>query len=253
MVPLYYAREVAQYGRGMAEPDPNAVELYERAYAVLTEQVPRHPANIYNYYLLALIKIEWGKIDPTQLDQALIDIDKALEYSPERQQLRYVRGKILLLMGRYDEAIAYYQSTVDLNPDVTESWWNLGIANYQTGHYDEAIVAFERSMEIGRHPANLAETAAMIDIYAKQGNMEKVIKMYNLAIDRFGSQNPRLYAGIAAAYFETGEYELARMHANIAKQLDPSLSADTNNFLEMIDFVEAGGSLEELIVTSTDE
>lgn len=253
MVPLYYAREIAQYGRAMIEPDPNAAELFGRAYDVLAEQVPIHPANIYNYYLLALIKIEWGKIDLTQLDQALQDIDKALLYSPDRQQLRFVRGKVLLSMGRYDEAIAYYQSTVDLDPNVTESWWNLGIANYQTGHLDEAIVAFERSMEIGRHPANLAETAAMIDIYSQQGDMAKVVEMYSLAIDRFDPDNARLYAGIAAAYLELGQYDLARLHADIAKQLDPSLSAETNNFLEMVDFIEAGGSFEDLMATSTIE
>lgn len=251
MVALYYAREIAQYGRSLSEPDPSAVDFYERAYNVLAEQAQKHPANIYNYYLLALIKTEWGKVDPTQLDQALNDIDKALEYSSDRQQLMFVRGKILLLMGRHEEAIAYYQTVVDLDPKVTESWWNLGIANYQTGNFEEAIVAFERSMEIGRHPANLAETAAMIDIYATLGNLDKVIQLYGMAIEKLAPNNARLYAGIAAAYLEQGEYDLARLHANIARQLDPSLSADTNNFLRMVDYAEAGGNLAELMTTST--
>ena len=245
MVPLYYAREIAQYGRAKQMPEESDAELFERADRVLRETIPMHPANIYNYYLLALINIEWGILDPVRLEQALADIDEGLKYSPDRQQLRFVKGKILLSMGRNDEAIAYYQETINLDPEVTESWWNLGIANYQSGYIDEAVVAFERSMEIGRHPANLAEVAAMIDVYVDQGNLEKVIEMYNLAIDNFAPENARLYAGIAAAYLEVGEYELARMHANIAKQLDPSLSADTNNFLQLVDFVEAGGTIEE--------
>ncbi len=253
MVPLYYAREIAQYGRAKQMPEESDAELFERADHVLRETIPMHPANIYNYYLLALINIEWGILDPSRLEQALADIDEGLKYSPDRQQLRFVKGKILLSMGRNDEAIAYYQETVDLDPEVTESWWNLGIANYQSGYVDEAVVAFERSMEIGRHPANLAEVAAMIDVYVDQGNLEKVIEMYNLAIDNFAPENARLYAGIAAAYLEVGEYELARMHANIAKQLDPSLSADTNNFLQLVDFVEAGGTIEEYYGTSVVE
>lgn len=253
MVPLYYAREIAQYGRVKQIPEESDAELFERADRVLRGTIPKHPANIYNYYLLALINIEWGNLEPARLDQALADIDEGLKYSPDRQQLRFVRGKILLSMGRNDEAIAYYQETVDLDPEVTESWWNLGIANYQSGYIDEAVVAFERSMEIGRHPANLAEVAAMIDVYVDQGNLEKVIKMYNLAIDSFAPENARLYAGIAAAYLETGEYELARMHANIAKQLDPSLSADTNNFLQLVDFMEGGGTIEEFYGTTAIE
>ena len=253
MVPLYYTREIAQYARMLQVPSENDISLFERADQVLRDVAPKHPANIYNYYLLALVNIEWGKIDSVRLEQALVDIDEAIKYSPERQQLRFVRGKVLLTMGRNNEAIAYYQSTVDLDPNVTESWWNLGIANYQSGYLEEAIVAFERSMEIGRHPANLAETAAMIDIYSQQGHMEKVVEMYNLAIDRFDPENARLYAGIAAAYLELSQYDMARIHANIAKQLDASLSAETNNFLLLIDHIEAGGTVEEFYGAETIE
>lgn len=252
MVPLYYGREVAQLARAM-QPSEEMEQYLQRAYDVLLDAAKKHPANIYNYYLLSLIKIELGAYDPVHYEQALADIDEALKHSPERQQLRFIRGKALIAMGRSQDAIDYYKETVALDDQVTESWWNLGIAYYWEGRSEEAIEAFERSMEIGRHPANLAEVAAIIDVYSDLGRIDKVIEMYNLAIDRFAPENAQVYAGLAAAYLEAGEYDLARLHANLARKFDPSLSAETDNFIQMIDYVEAGGSLEDLMATSTTE
>ncbi|MDD4994904.1 MAG: O-antigen ligase family protein [Patescibacteria group bacterium] len=239
LVPLYYSREMAQISRSMQMPSDELAEYLERSYDALKATVPLHPMNIYNYYLMSLIQLELGKIDPTHHEQALADIDEALRYSPDRQQLRFVRGKALLNLGRTDEAVQYYLETVNLDPNVTESWWNLGIAYYEAEWEDKALEAFEKSASIGGHPVNLPEVAAMVELNAKAGNMPRVIELYNFAIDNIDENDPRLYAGIAAAYFEVGEYELARLYANIAKQLDPSISADTDEFLKMIDEKEA--------------
>jgi len=253
MVPLYWAREMAQISRMYQQPPEAMEEHMSRAYDVLKGTVPLHPANIYNYYLLALLKIELGAYDPANLEQALADIDEGLKYSPDRQQLRFVRGKILIALGRMEEAIEYYKDTLALDENVTESWWNLGIALYWAQRPQEAVEAFEHSVEIGGHPANLAEVAVLIDAYSDLGQIDKVIEYYNLAIDKFAPDNARVYAGLAAAYLEAGEYDLARLHANLAKQLDPSLSAETNNFLQLIDYVEAGGSLDDLTATNAAE
>jgi len=240
MIPLYYGRETVQLARAQATPIEGIEELYDRTSSLLIDISELHPANIYNYYLLALIYTEWGRTDSSYYDKALEYIDKALEYSPERQQLGYVKGNILLQMGRGEEAVEYYKEIVEYNDNVTESWWNLGVAYSRLGDYENAIAAFERSVEIGRHPVSLAELAALIDVYNKLGNVEKIIEMYTLGIEKFDPTNAFLYAGLARAYFEVGEYDLAELHALTALELDPSIAADTEKFLQMIRLAKMG-------------
>lgn len=248
LVPLYYAREIAAYSRGAQQADEYLVSRYERVYELMDGIAPLHPANIYNYYLMSLVQMEWANADPTHLDQAMIDIEKALEYSPKRQQLRYIKGKIYLLQGKNQESINYYQETVALDPNISESWWNLGIAQYQAGLVDEAIASFNKSMEIGAHPANIAEVMALIDVFSRKRDLYMVIQLYEKAIF-YEPNNARLYAALAAGYLEAGEYDKAREMANMAKQLEPSISAETDTFLQMIDFRE----MEAMSATSTGE
>jgi len=253
MIPLYYGRETVQLSRGQSTPIEGIEELFGRTAGLLDEVSRLHPANIYNYYLLALIYTEWGRIDSEYYNKALEYIDKSLEFSPERQQLGYVRGNILMQMGRGEEAVEYYKELVALDEDVTESWWNLGVAYTRLGDYENAIAAFERSMEIGRHPASLMEVAALIEVYSQIGDIDKIIEMYNIGIDRFDSENSRLYSGLARAYFEKGDYELARMYAKIAVELDPSIAGDTEQFLQMISLAEMGIEFDIDTATTTEE
>ena len=139
-----------------------------------------------------------------------------------------------------NEAVEYYKELVSYDENVTESWWNLGVAYTRLGDYENAAKAFERSVEIGRHPVNLAELAALIDVYNKLGNIEKIIEMYTLGIDKFDTTNAFLYAGLARAYYEVGEYDLAELHALTALELDSSIAADTEKFLQMIELAKMG-------------
>jgi len=238
MVPLYYAREIAQFSRMGPEPNDRLKELLQRSYDVLNGVEKRHEANIYIDYLLSLIQMELGKSDPAYYDQALVHIEDALKYSPNRQQLRFVKGKVLLLQEKYDEAVDYYKGTIDLDPEVAESWWNLGIAYYQAGQAQESLDAFEKARELGNYPKNIQEAAALIELYATYRDFDKLVEIYNFTIDNIAPKNPRLYAGLAAVYLEMGHYDLARLHANIAYELDPTLKEDTQNFLLLIDLEE---------------
>ncbi|MBU0648601.1 O-antigen ligase family protein [Patescibacteria group bacterium] len=237
MVPLYYAREVAGYSRNFDEPDEAFISKLERAYEQLSNVLPQHPANIYALYLLSLTQVELAKVDTAHYKQAMADIDKAIEYSPDRQQLRYVKGKIYLFQGDYDEAVAYFKETVDLDLNISESWWNLGIAQYQAGSLDDAVESFNKCMEIGGHPSNLAEAMALVEVFSQKRDLDKVIELYLKAIG-YEPENGRLYAALAAGYLEAGEFDKAREAAEIAKSLEPALSAETETFLEIVDFKE---------------
>ncbi len=62
-------------------------------------------------------------------------------------QLAY-QGYVALERGDSRQAVDLYERAVAKNPNVFEWWNNLGIAYRQTGRLDEAMSAYERSLEL---------------------------------------------------------------------------------------------------------
>ena len=61
----------------------------------------------------------------TNLKQALIDCELAIQLNPNFAEAHNLRGLILDEMGRLDEAIASYREAIRLNPDLEEAKSNL--------------------------------------------------------------------------------------------------------------------------------
>ncbi|MCQ2957880.1 MAG: tetratricopeptide repeat protein [Candidatus Gastranaerophilales bacterium] len=49
--------------------------------------------------------------------------------------------------GEYDKAIARLESSLDLNGDFPATYYNLGVAYYQTNNYEEAAKALNQAIE----------------------------------------------------------------------------------------------------------
>ena len=57
-------------------------------------------------------------------------------------------GNSLYEQGRYDEAVASYDRSLLLNPQLDAAWFNKGNALYMQGNYDKALFVFDRAIEI---------------------------------------------------------------------------------------------------------
>lgn len=53
------------------------------------------------------------------------------------------------LVRRWDRAIDQYGQLVEANPTVGLFWWRLGTSYLETGKFDEAVAAFEKSEQLG--------------------------------------------------------------------------------------------------------
>lgn len=61
-----------------------------------------------------------------EYDQALSDVDKVLANNPEDQDALGLKGNIMELMQRDDEARMYYEKVLELNPTNVQAWVDLG-------------------------------------------------------------------------------------------------------------------------------
>ena len=91
-------------------------------------------------------------------DKALADLDTVRARYPRQPSLPYSRSIVsnyYFKQGiengshyRNEEAVISFSKAVNANPKEPDSWYNLGYANFASGHYPEAIHALEISLRL---------------------------------------------------------------------------------------------------------
>ena len=51
-------------------------------------------------------------------------------------------------LGKIDEAEVYFAKALELNPDYTEAYNNLGIILYRLGKIDEAVASYKKAIKL---------------------------------------------------------------------------------------------------------
>lgn len=124
---------------------------YEKARAMYTELVQKYPGSPlreYNYLILGFAQLEHGEALATlQTFEGFIT-----EYpkSPEVPHVRSARAEAYMILRKYDEASAEYQSIMKdfaRTPFAQEARYRLGDAQFAKGDFNEAIRTYEAAIK----------------------------------------------------------------------------------------------------------
>ena len=103
-----------------------------------------------------------------KFDQAMVEIEIAAQLDPLSSIIREGRAYTLMLMRRYDEAIAGYCELVALDPTFYKGYTSMGRCYALMGRYAEAIAMLERGWALAGNIPNVL--AAMAQIHAMAGD-----------------------------------------------------------------------------------
>jgi len=87
-------------------------------------------------------------------DEALAALTRAVEINPNSIALQQARGRALIEDGRYADAYAHYQKMLDKFPRNADALVNYGLLAAQLGHLDEAMDAWEKSVDVDPNQSN---------------------------------------------------------------------------------------------------
>ena len=90
---------------------------------------------------LGIIQFAQGQLEP-----AVVAFDRALALDPDSTDVRFRKGEVLRLLGRFDEAIATLKQISATAPEFMLAQGSLGVALAATGHPDEALVALDLAL-----------------------------------------------------------------------------------------------------------
>ena len=102
---------------------------------------PNYPMAHYHYsYHLAV---------SGRFEQAIQEATEALSREPMSGVLNAAFAFVLMLGRKYDACIEQVLTAIEVDPNMTLSYWTLGLAYEQKGMYGEAVSAYEKCLALG--------------------------------------------------------------------------------------------------------
>jgi tetratricopeptide (TPR) repeat protein len=80
-------------------------------------------------------------------NEALTELNKAIEIDPRNAEAYYWRGRTLVNLGRLDQGVDDFKAAVKFKPDYAEAYDNLGWLASKQSQVDEGIAYLTKSIE----------------------------------------------------------------------------------------------------------
>ena len=178
---------------------------------------------------LGIIFLEKG-----QLDDAISNLQAAIDVRPENAPAHDNLAKALLQKGQVSEAMVHYRKFLEIQPDNVEARNTLGTALIQQGRLREAIDQWQEALAIQPENGNAASNLAWVFSACPEDSIrdgKHAVELAEKALRISGGKIPMIYKVLAAAYAESGRFgdavETAQRGAELAaNQGNPALAAE---------------------------
>ncbi len=135
----------------------------------------------------------------------------------------HAKGTEQMLVNKYNEAIVFFRRAIDLNPDFSEAYYNLGVANEKLGKHEDSIAALKQSIRLAPDNAN-AHYALGYAYYQLKRYKESIGALErSLALK---PDNAFALNKLGSAYCAMGNKEKAQEHYLLLKPLNSTLADD---------------------------
>jgi Flp pilus assembly protein TadD len=144
------------------------------------------------------------------VEEAIAHYQTALQIKPDYAVAHNNLGNALLKTGNVDEAITQYQQALQIKPDNAEFHINLGCALLQKGSMDEAITHFQKALQIKPDSVNVLNNLAWLlatcpDAHIRDG--VRAVKYAGRACELTSYQQTVFVGTLAAACAEAGRFD----------------------------------------------
>jgi predicted O-linked N-acetylglucosamine transferase (SPINDLY family) len=154
-------------------------------------------------------------------EEAIAFAEQALLINPNLAEGWSNKGVALKALKRYDEAITHYEKALSLKPDYHEAWSNKGTVLHELKRYDEAIAHYEKALSL--KPDNA-------EGWSNKGATLHELKRYDEAITHYEKalslkpDNAEGWSNKGATLHELKRYDEAITHYEKALSLKPDIN-----------------------------
>jgi len=138
-----------------------------------------------------------------EFDRAIADYDQTIKLKPDLAVAYTIRGNVYYFKGEYDRAIADYNQTIKLKPDDADVYQLRGFTYFVKGEYDRAIADYDQIVKLKPEDAD-AYSFRGWNYYLK-GEYDRAIADYDEAF-KLKPNDADTYYNRAITYADKGEF-----------------------------------------------
>jgi len=192
--------------------------------ALLQQALEIDSGNIRARVLLGTASLEDGKYL-----QALEEFKEAQRLAPTDARILSQVGDCYVLLKRYSDAIASYQSAIEANQTLLPAYINLAQVYRILGNSDLQVNTLKKAIQ--RNPKEVAPYMAVAELYVRSGSGDKVAPLFN---DLRSATDNSAMSSIAIADF----YRAIGDTQNAKSELQQLLTKDAKNDVARIKLIE---------------
>ena len=154
--------------------------------------------------------------DKGMIDKAIDAFKEILEIYPENSKAYYNLGNAYSDKEMFDEAISMYKKAVENNPGFVDAYLNLSTLYLDMDLIDEAISLCKHA--VNTNPDDAFLCFYLGEAYALNLHYKEAITAYNKSIS-INPMDPEAQYRLAESYYETEQFDMALEHATQAEEL----------------------------------
>jgi tetratricopeptide (TPR) repeat protein len=155
-------------------------------------------------------------------------LNQTIEQVPalDRSIVHFYRGTAYAAKGDYNQAIADYDQTIKLKPDLVVAYHNRGVAYYSKGDYNRALADSDQAIKLKPDYAEAYNNRG--NTFNKKDNHDRAIADYDQAV-RLKPDYAEAYFNRGLSYADKGECDQATADYNQSIKLKPDFAEAYNN------------------------
>lgn len=219
------------YNSDVVPPD-----IAKEGLRAMEQVVAEHPNDAYNHYAFVDIYNQVSDIDPDRiLPLAEKEAARALELSPNRQEVLFSLAKTKTLKGDKKAALEILGKAVLLNDNAYDAHFYYGLLLFENSDPKKGYDEIKRAIALGKKWKNYFEPRVVAAYFADSGHLDEAIDLYKVALAMSpGDIDTNIKLGVA--YFFGGEKILAKqILEDISKQFDFTKSPSYGQLKPILD------------------
>jgi tetratricopeptide (TPR) repeat protein len=142
-------------------------EDYDAALATFQKVLMREPANS-----LARINVGYICYKKGIFGEAIGHLSKAIRMANDKKATLYAHyylGLVYLAREMFDDAVSFFRKTIDLGPNMTEAFYEMGRAQWFGGDRDGALETWRAAVAASKLSPGGKKCAELLDVVASGG------------------------------------------------------------------------------------
>jgi tetratricopeptide (TPR) repeat protein len=199
-----------------------------------------------NYQLTYLIGLSYVNLQ--KYAEAEKYFDKLL-YVQKKPEIFFIQANIHKQLKKYDSAISYFEEAIQLNPNFSEAYNNLGNTKKRIGKIDEAIFCFEKAIQLKEN--NIQAYLNLANIYKENKKFNKLIKIYEKILS-FNQNDLKTLYNLGSAYLFLGNISKGKYYFEKIIKINSNHIPSYRNYISVTKITKKNEIFKKLELLSED-